>query len=483
MSAAATDNIAADAHNFPHSAKHALTDPALQQALGNIPAGFQEKRRAALARIPEWESLVDAGVAIKNHTIEHLDFYLEAFESKVQAQGGTLHWCRDGAEARDAVLAICRNANAKLAIKSKTMIAEEIALNDHLERHGVEVVETDMGEYVLQIRREKPSHIIAPIIHLNRGQIAQSFRDSHKSFEAARKLDSARELLDEARSILRGKFLSADVGITGANLLVAETGSAVIVTNEGNADLTVTLPRVHIVIASIEKLVPSVAEAWTILRLLARSATGQDITAYTSFVGGSKRGGDLDGPGEFHVVLLDNGSAEMIAGELRGMLRCIRCAACMNHCPVYGAVGGHAYGSVYPGPMGAVLTPWFAGLATTSDLPNASTLCGRCEQVCPMRIPIPRMLRYWREREHEQQLSSWRARSLLWLWAFAARRPWLYHAVAHVFASGLKRFSGGKGMTRHLLFANAWTDTRDFPAPEGGTFRHLYARQKRERRS
>jgi L-lactate dehydrogenase complex protein LldF len=472
-------SAAAGPRDFPAAAKRALGDAALQQALGNIPAGFQEKRKNAIARLPEWDALVDAATGIKNHTLEHLDFYLEAFEAKVAAQGGQVHWCRDGGEARAAVLAICRGAKAKRILKSKSMIAEEIALNAALEEDGLDVVETDLGEYVLQLRAEQPSHIIAPIIHLNRDQIADSFLSAHKKYGKSKRLDSARELLNEAREILREKFITGDVGVTGANLLVAETGSAVIVTNEGNADLAVTLPRVHIVIASIEKLVPTVPEAWTILRLLARSATGQDITAYTTFVGGPRRASDADGPGAFHVVLLDNRRAEMLGSGFRDMLRCIRCAACMNHCPVYAAVGGHAYNSVYPGPMGAVLTPWFGGIGNAAHLPNASTLCGRCENVCPMRIPIPKMLRLWREKEDAAKLSSRRGRIALGLWAWAAKHPFAYRLGARIAARALRRLSGGRGRIARLPFGSAWTDSRDFPAGQGDTFQSLYARRGR----
>jgi len=469
----------AGGRDFAGAARAALADPVLQQALANIPAGFQEKRRNAISRLPEWDALVAAAVAIKDRTLDNLDVHLERFEAKVTAAGGRVHWCRDAGEARAAVLSICSNAGAKTVLKSKSMIAEEIALNAALEENGIEPVETDLGEYVLQIRAEAPSHIIAPIIHLNRGQIADSFLESHKKYGKTERCDSARALLNEAREILRGKFLSGEAGITGANLLVSETGSAVIVTNEGNADLTLTLPRVHIVVASIEKLVPTVADAWTILRLLARSATGQDITAYTTFVGGPRRTGDAEGPEEFHVVLLDNGRAGMLASPFRDMLRCIKCAACMNHCPVYAAVGGHAYASVYPGPMGAVLTPWLAGIEHAAELPNASSFCGRCEEVCPMKIPIPHLLRLWREKENDAKLSSRRSRILLALWAFAARRPWAYRLGARVLVRGLNRLSQGAGRIRELPFGAAWTATRDFPAPEGGTFQALYAKRKK----
>jgi L-lactate dehydrogenase complex protein LldF len=467
--------------HFPENARRALADPVLQAALGNIPAGFQEKRAEAVARMPEFAALCDAARDIKDHTLENLDFYLEAFEARVLAGGGQVHWCRDADEARAAVLGICEAAGAETVIKGKSMIGEEIAVNDHLEAHGLEVVETDLGEYIIQLRREPPSHIIAPAIHLNRGQIAETFLESHREFDTSRPLETPRELVDEAREVLRAKFLRADVGITGANLLIAETGSAVIVTNEGNGGLTLTLPKVHVVIASIEKLVPTLEDACTILRVLARSATGQEMTAYTTFATGPKRAGDPDGPEAFHVVLLDGGRARMLASEFREMLRCIRCGACMNHCPVYGAVGGHAFGWVYPGPMGAVLTPWLVGLDEARHLPNASTLCGRCEEVCPMRIPLPRMLRAWREREFADRITPPASRFALGLWAFFARRPWLYHRAAALAAWLLGRLGRRSGRFRRLPLAAAWTRTRDFAAPEGATFQSLWAREQRRR--
>jgi L-lactate dehydrogenase complex protein LldF len=285
-------------------------------------------------------------------------------------------------------------------------------------------------------------------------------------------------MLDEARAILREKFLAADVGITGANLLVAETGAAVVVTNEGNADLTMSLPHVHVVLASIEKIVPTLEDACTILRVLARSATGQEITAYTTLAAGPREAGDADGPRSFHVVLLDNTRSAMLGGEFHDMLRCIRCAACMNHCPVYSAVGGHAYGWVYPGPMGAVMTPWLIGIDRAADLPNASTLCGRCQTVCPMRIPLPRLLRRWREKAFEKQPMA-RSAVAIKAWASVARRPWLYRRLARLGAGILGRLGRRRGALRFLPFAGGWTAGRDFPAPEGRTFYDLWERGER----
>ena len=261
------------------------------------------------------------------------------------------------------MLEICRSVDAKIVTKGKSMIAEEVGLNEHLEENGITPVETDLGEYIIQLRHEPPSHLIAPAIHLMKEQVAETFRAEHRALDPRRSLAEARQLCDEARAVLRPQFLAADVGITGANFLVAETGSSIIVTNEGNGDLTQTLPRVHIVMTSLEKLVPTLEDAATLLRLLARSATGQEFSSYTTVSTGPRRPGDLDGPEQYHVVLLDNGRSALLGSEFQDMLRCIRCSACMNHCPVYAAVGGHAYGWVYSGPMGAVLTPSLIGIA------------------------------------------------------------------------------------------------------------------------
>ncbi len=466
--------------DFKAAAAQALADPALQKALSNVKRGFIDKRAAAKANLPEFEALREEARAIKDHTLSHLDLYLEAYERKVTESGGTVHFATSAEDARAIVLRLCQEANAKLVTKGKSMVSEEIGLNAHLKAAGIEVVETDLGEYIVQLRGERPSHIIAPVIHLNRETIEADFRRAHQRLPRKRRLDQAQYLVAEARALLREKFLAADVGITGANLLIAETGSSVIVTNEGNGDLTSTLPRMHIVIASIEKIVPTLEDASTILRLLARSATGQEITTYTTFATGPRRKDDADGPAAYHVVMLDNGRSEMLGSEFADMLRCIRCGACLNHCPVYGAIGGHAYGSIYPGPMGAVLTPHFAGIERARDLPNASSFCGRCEEVCPMDIPLPDMMRAWRERDFVCGGAPFGERVLLKLWAYAAKRPRLYHALAGLLAPYLARRAGVRGRSSRLPLLKAWTKARDLPAPQGKTFQQLYARDRRK---
>jgi L-lactate dehydrogenase complex protein LldF len=469
-------------HAFPENAEQALADAGLQRALENLRMGFPARRRAAIERLPEFEALREEGRRIKDHVLAHLDFYLEAFERKVTERGGQVHWCRDAAEARQTVLEICRKSNARLVTKGKSMVAEEIALNDFLEKNGVVPVETDLGEHILQLRQEPPSHIIAPAIHLVKEQIAETFRARHAGLDPSRPLHDPRLLCDEARAVLRPHFVAADIGITGANLLIAETGSSVIVTNEGNGDLTQTLPRIHVVLASIEKIVPTLEDAATVLRLLARSATGQEFATYTSFATGPRRPEDRDGPAEYHVILLDNGRSAMLGIEFQDMLRCIRCAACLNHCPVYAAVGGHAYGWVYPGPMGAVLTPQFLGLAEARHLPNASTFCGRCESVCPMKIPLPQMMRHWREHEFAAKLSLPPYRTALAFWRFFALRPRLYRLTAAAGARLLGFLGRRNGRLSWLPLGQGWFQVRDLPAPQGRSFQSLWAEEQRRRR-
>jgi L-lactate dehydrogenase complex protein LldF len=464
---------------FKEGAALALADAKLQRALGNIKRGFIVKRALARSKLPEFDTLRDEARALKDHTLAHLDLYLEAYERKVMESGGQVHFAPTAADARAIVLRLCRDAGARLVTKGKSIVSEEIGLNPHLEAAGLEVAETDLGEHIIQIRGESPSHLIAPVIHLNKEEIAEDFARAHRGLPQGRPLGRVQDLVAEARAVLREKFLAADVGITGANLLVAETGSSIIVTNEGNGDLTETLPRMHIVIASIEKIVPTLEDACTILRLLARSGTGQEITSYTTFATGPARDGDPDGPRHYHVVLLDNSRGEMLGSAFRDMLRCIRCGACLNHCPVYGAIGGHAYGSLYPGPMGAVLTPALAGIDHARDLPNASSFCGRCEEVCPMAIPLPSLMRKWRERDFERGDPPPAQRLALKLWAFAARRPRLYHALGRAVVPLLARLAGAQGRFRSFPFAGAWTGTRDLPAPEGKTFQELYAEKTR----
>ncbi|MEJ2116445.1 MAG: LutB/LldF family L-lactate oxidation iron-sulfur protein [Alphaproteobacteria bacterium] len=465
-------------HAFKQNAAEALVDEQLQKALRNVDRGFVAKRAAAREKLPEFDRLRDEARDIKNHTLDYLDLYLEAYQNKVRETGGQVHWASTATDACEIIQNICMGAGAQSVAKGKSMISEEIGLNAYLETSGLKVIETDLGEYIIQLRGEHPSHIIAPAVHLAKEQVEADFRRKHRELPAGRRLDEPEQLVDEARQVLRKQFLAADVGITGANFLIAETGSSVIVTNEGNGDLTQTLARVHIVIASLEKIVPTLEDANTLIRLLARSATGQEISTYTTYSTGPKRPGDLDGPDEYHVVLLDNGRSELLGSEFRDMLRCIRCGACMNHCPVYNAIGGHAYGWVYPGPMGAVLTPSLIGVNEAGHLPNASTFCGRCEAVCPMHIPLPDMMRHWRDREFAQKSVPVLQRWALRIWAWAATRHRLYQFGTGLVMPMLAFLGGRSGAFRRLPLFGGWTKHRDLPAPQGRTFQQLWRKRR-----
>ena len=472
----------ATTQTFKANAGAALADPNLQDSLAKLKVGFSERRRQAAERLPEFEALRDRARDIKNHTLANLDFYLEEFERKVLALGGHVHWAPTAEDARRIIADLCKSVNARTIAKSKSMVSEEIGLNEHLEKLGIEPVETDLGEYIIQLRHEPPSHIIAPAVHLTKDQVADTFLEHHSKLGFTKRLTERNDLVAEARYVLRQKFLDADVGLNGANFLVAETGSSMLVTNEGNADLSNTLPKMQIVLASIEKVIPTLEDAAVLLRVLARSATGQESSAYTTLNTGPKRDGDLDGPSAYHVVILDNGRSSVLGTEMQDMLRCIRCGACMNHCPVYGAIGGHAYGWVYPGPIGAVLTPQLLGVDGTSDLPNASTFCGRCESVCPVRIPLPGLMRHWREREFERHLTPKTVRQGLALWSYLARRPKLYRRLTDLANRLLALFGRAQGRYGTLPLAGGWTRFRDFPAPQsGGTFHAQWAHKGGER--
>ena len=467
-------------HAFKVNATAALADAQLQKALGGLKGGLVANRARARGALPEFEALRETAKGIKDHTLAHLDLYLETYEKNATAAGAQVHFAATPEDACATILKICRDQGAKIVTKGKSMVSEEIGLNAYLEAAGgIEVVETDLGEYLVQIRQETPSHIIAPAIHLTQEQVAADFRRVHTHLPKDRDMTEAATMVGEARTVLRDKFIKADVGITGANFLIAETGSSIIVTNEGNGDLTQSLAKTHIVITSIEKLVPTLEDVSTILRLLARSATGQEFSTYCTFSTGARRKDDPDGPENYHVVILDNGRSDLLATEFREVLRCIRCGACMNHCPVYSAIGGHAYGWVYPGPIGSVITPALIGVKEAGNLPNASTFCGRCEQVCPMKIPLPKLMRKHREAEFKGAGNVSRGyRAGLGTWAWFAKRPTLYCYATRIGMAAMGALGRRRGRFASLPLAGGWTKHRDMPAPQGRTFQQMWAESK-----
>lgn len=451
-----------------------LADVRLQEALSRLQTRFVEGRSAVISEIHDLQETRNAAAAIRDRVLNDLEHWLLYFEQQATKRGAIVHWAETGQDVNRIVAEIAVEHGVRTATKSKSMVSEECGLNEALERAGVEVMETDLGEYILQIAHEAPSHIVAPVVHKNKDEISDLFATIH---QLPRKTGIA-ELCREAREILRPAFLNADMGISGANFLVAETGSALIVTNEGNGRLVTTLPRVHVAITGIEKVVPTLEDVSTLLRLLPRSATGQSITNYVSVLTGTKDDSDSDGPEHFHIILLDNGRSSLLGGEMQDMLRCIRCGACMNHCPVYQNIGGHAYGWVYPGPMGSILTPLLGGMENAPDLPNASTLCGACTVVCPVKIPLPDLLRKLREKQMEIGMKSRQETFMLRAWAWLALHPKIYAMTTSIAVRFMKLLGGREKLLHHLPGARGWSDGRDFPAPQGKTFRELYQMEK-----
>jgi L-lactate dehydrogenase complex protein LldF len=417
---------------------------------------------------------------MKDHVLDHLETYLTDFERAVQSRGGTVHHAAGPEDLNRIVLALCAQAGARKVIKGKSMVGEETNLNDALAGAGLDVLETDLGEYIIQQAGEAPSHIIGPALHKSKAQVAELFRQKHDLGE--RDLGDVPQMVREARRMLRERFLEADAGITGANALVVENGAIMLVTNEGNGDLCSTLPRLHIVISGIEKLVPTMEDASALHRVLCRSATGQITSAYTTFYSGPRREAEPDGPTAFHVILLDNGRRALRAGKYRSMLRCIRCGACLNHCPVYRHVGGHAYGWVYPGPMGSVLTPLMTGLERAKELPNACTACGRCEETCPMRIPLPEHLRQLRDDAATAGITPrpWRLGISAAMAAF--RWPWLYRAASGAARGALAFLSRHPDLLRRLPVLGGWAQGRNLPSPQAETFLSRWQRREDAKR-
>ena len=462
--------------HFKANAGAKLADGILQGNLKHAKGRFVVARAEAIRDLDDFEGTRDAAEAIRNKVIDNLDLWLERFEQKAIDTGATVLWAKDGAEVCRLVTEIAKKHGVKKVTKSKSMLSEEAGLNQALAAAGIQPVETDLGEYILQINNdEPPSHIIAPAVHKSLDDVADLFHEVHGT---PRKTDIP-ALAREAREVLREHFLSAGMGLSGGNFLVAETGSVALVTNEGNGRMVTTLPPVHVVITGIEKVIPTLEDLSTLMRLLPRSASGQSISNYFSILTGVRQPGDLDGPEHLYFILVDNGRADVVGTDFHAILRCIRCGACMNHCPVYQTIGGHAYGWVYPGPMGAVLTPLYAGIENAIDLPHAATLCNQCGVVCPVKIPLPDLLRKLREKQTEQGLRPLTERIGLRLWAWVAQRPKLYALGASLGARYLKWLAGGTDRIRLLPTAPEWTLGRDFPAPQGKTFRELYAARRR----
>jgi len=477
--------VASAARAFHRRIGAALSDSALRSALALTTGRLAGGRTAAMAAFAGADATRDDARRIRAAAISRLDQLLETFEREATARGSRVHWAETAEDATRIVADIARASGVTLAVKSKSMVSEEIELNAALERAGVRVVETDLGEFVVQVAEDRPSHIITPIIHKSRHDVARLFRE--KLGAAPEDVADIAAMTAFARRTLRAEFLRAGMGISGANVAVAETGTVCIVTNEGNGRLTTSLPRVHVALVGLERIVPSAADLAVVLSLLARSATGQALSVYTSLMTGPRRrpagpGGagraEPDGPEEMHVVVVDNGRSRLLGGPLAEVLYCIRCGACLNVCPVYQHIGGHAYGGVYPGPIGSVVMPGLMGLEGWSELAQASSLCGACRDACPVRINLPHLLLELRGQAAAKRLAPAWLRMAMPVYAAVVKRPGLYRAGGA--AAGLvARLVGRNGWVRRLPGPlGAWTASRDFPVPAARSF----LREHRERK-
>ncbi len=473
-------------HDFLGASAQALADPPLQAALTRLTDTLMAGNRRGYAALADSSRLRDHAKRIKEHTLAHLDRYLEQLEASVQRLGGKVHWAATAEDARQIIVKIAQDTGSRRAVKSKSMTSEEIHLNKALEKAGLEVAETDYGEFIIQIAGERPSHLVAPAVHHTRESIA-GVLSAHLNEQLP---DDPKSLALAGRRVLRKKFYEADLGITGVNFAVAETGTIVLITNEGNGRLTTTCPRVHVALMGIEKVIPRMRDLPTFLKLLARGATGQTLSVYTTILTGPRRRsspsphggegpgvrGELDGPEEFHLVILDNGRSRVLATPFRESLQCIRCGACLNACPVYRRIGGHAYGGVYSGPIGSILTPLYDSVALNPHLPHASSLCGACQAACPVKINIPRMLIGLRELQHAHHHSSaetWAYR----LWSALLRRPWLYRLALRGARLALRPLARDGWLTKLPGAGANWTAIRDFPAPARQSFRERWKKE------
>lgn len=442
--------------DFLASSKSSVADERLHRAIDTAAHRFLDTRAEVFAGFPDGEDLRERARALKDRSLAQLDELLEALQTALEKNGASVHWARNGAEARRIVLAIAAENRVSVVVKGKSMLSEEIELNEALEASGIEVVETDLGEYVVQLAGERPSHIITPAIHKSQQEIALLFHRRLGSPIYTR----AEEIAAEARRALREKFLRAEMGVTGVNFAVAETGTLVVIENEGNGRMATTLPPVYVALLGIEKVIPSLRDLAPFLDLLPRSATGQKLTAYTSLISAPAQLGNRKQ--KMHVVLIDNGRSRILADPpMREVLFCLRCGACLNACPVYRKVGGHAYGYAYPGPIGAVLAPNLAGLDTASDLPFASTLCGACRDVCPVKIDFPALLLELRRRIAEAR-GKRSERAVVKAWSKTVSSPFLYRLVsrlARLFEPALRL----PAVARCLPLVRSWYEVRELP--------------------
>ena len=468
------EGITSEVEGFNERGRRAIQDRGLHDAVEHFTKKSVVSRNAVLNALPEAPELRERAYRIKQETMAHLDRYLEQMADAIEGRGGKVYFARDGEDVVRYVADLARRRGAKVIAKSKSMATEEIELNRRLEQDyadlGLEIVETDLGEWIAQLAGDDPSHIVGPILHMNREQVAEVL-----SGVAGKRLPpNVEDLTRFARQRLREKFLTADIGMTGANFGVAETGTVVTVTNEGNARLVTSVPPVHVIVMGIEKLIPRLTDLSVFVQLLARSGTGQKITVYTNFVTGPRAEGELDGAEEMHLIFLDNGRSELLGTEFEEALYCIRCGACLNVCPVYRQTGGHAYGSTYSGPIGAVITPLLKGNEEARDLPHASSLCGACSEACPVGIPLHDLLLKLRNRQVEEGLVSKPQRTAFKVFENTMKRPALYKLSGRASRAAQKPLLRD-GFVRPIPGPmSGWTNSRDLPPLAKKSFRELW---------
>ncbi|MDQ1000690.1 L-lactate dehydrogenase complex protein LldF [Neobacillus niacini] len=457
---------------FTNRVDKGLNDTFMRGAVSSAQERFQTRRLTAAEELGNWEDWRSHGEEIRQHVLENLDYYLYQLSENVSNRGGHVFFAQTAEEAREYIQRVAQKKNAKKIVKAKSMVTEEINLNAALEEVGCEVIETDLGEYILQVDdHEPPSHIVVPALHKNKEQI----RDVFKEKQGYQQTEKPEELALHAREKLRQEYLTADIGITGCNFAIAETGSITLVTNEGNADLVCALPKTQITVMGMERLAPTFEEMEVLVSLLTRSAVGQKLTSYITVLSGPRDEGDVDGPEEFHLVIVDNGRSEILGGEFQSVLQCIRCAACINVCPVYRHVGGHSYGSIYSGPIGAVLSPLLGGYDDYKELPYASTLCGACTEACPVKIPLHELLHKHRqvivEKEGRAPISE---KLLMKAFGIGAASPTLYKFGSKLAPTAMSPFKNGDKISNGPGPLKAWTEAREFPAPTKERFRDWF---------
>lgn len=481
-------------YDIHRRADSATADPQLQTFVNKATLSKDQIRKKTFLEIfgqPSYDAMRELAGSIKQHALDHLDHYLEQFVANAAAAGTQVHFAADAEQANAICLEIARRHQCRLCVKSKSMVTEETLLVPALQGIGCETIETDLGEFIVQLDHDAPSHIVTPMIHKDRTAVARAFQRELR----ARYTENPAELTMIARQYLREKYRRADLGISGGNFLVAESGSVVICTNEGNGRFCTSAPKVHVAFVGIEKLIPRLDDLSIFLKMLARSATGQPLTVYTHVMTGPKRDADIDGPREMHIILIDNGRTEVLREETREMLRCIRCGACLNACPVYRKIGGHAYGAVYSGPIGAILTPMFKGLGNFKDLPNASSLCGACYEACPVKINIPHFLIKLRSEIVGGRMNNLSDRLLMRTWALMLRNVLTYRlggwtqkiafrAIARLRGAAAKQGDpyAERGWIDMLPGpVRGWTRQRDMPTPPARSFRHWWDQTHKDR--